>query len=114
MPGWKRCSSGSCARWGNRHERRRSAGLGVGWVGCLHDAVGPVDGPLATGTGHAMTFDEAVEVLEEVCPCSDPLCPDIVHAPLVREAQRVLREAADPEPQQRWWTDDDAPRGWEP
>lgn len=64
-----------------------------------------------------VTIDEAVEVLEEVCPCSSLDCPDSVHHGLVLEARAVLRDAdADNEAERRR---DDAyyaepPRGWEP
>jgi len=61
-----------------------------------------------------VTFDEAVEILEDICPCTRNDCADVVHRPLVVEAERVLREAADPEPPDWWPSNDDAPRGWEP
>jgi hypothetical protein len=39
-----------------------------------------------------MNLEEAVDILEEVCPCTDPMCPDIVHRSLLEEARAFLRE----------------------
>jgi len=44
-----------------------------------------------------MTPEEAIDFLEEVCTCTDPLCPDIVHRETVREARRVLKNFNDQE-----------------
>ena len=42
-----------------------------------------------------MTLDEAQDILDNVCPCSHPLCPDSVRLHELEQAHSVLRAEDD-------------------
>lgn len=64
-----------------------------------------------------MTEEEAVEILEEICDCTDPMCPDTQYWGLRQRAKSVMEEIyADDIMEQRledrYW--EEPPVNWEP
>ena len=65
----------------------------------------------------AMSPAEAIDIIENTCPCNDPLCPDTQYLGQLHEARQVLRDLNADEIAERQQMEamyDDPPRGWEP
>lgn len=64
-----------------------------------------------------MTREEALDILDSVCQCTDPMCPDSVHWGLVQQARACIEELDADAEYERMREDalfDGPPEGWEP